>query len=52
VKVDHPYFAGKPCTMLINEVEAIWAPIAAGDDWSAFAAKLDQIHVMADAYAT
>ena len=51
-KPDHPYFAGRPCTMLIEEVEAIWAPIAAEDDWSAFASKLEQIHVMADAYAT
>ena len=27
-----------PRTMLIEEVEAIWAPIAEDDDWSAFAA--------------
>ena len=33
--LDQPYFAsGRPCTMLIDEVEAIWAPIAAADDWS------------------
>jgi hypothetical protein len=48
---DHPYFAGPgPCTMLIDEVEAIWAPIAEADDWSAFGAKLDAIAGMADAY--
>jgi len=29
-----------PETMLIDEVEAIWAPIAANDDWSAFNAKV------------
>ncbi len=47
---DHAYFRrGVPCTMLIDEVEAIWAPIAAADDWSAFHAKLDDIAVMAGA---
>jgi uncharacterized protein YdiU (UPF0061 family) len=50
-KLDHPYFeAPAPCTMLIDEVEAIWAPIAASDDWSAFHAKLAGIAQMADAY--
>ncbi|MBM1170409.1 protein adenylyltransferase SelO [Microvirga arabica] len=47
----HPYFEQpKPCTMLIDEVEAIWAPIAAGDDWSAFSSKLESIRGMAEAY--
>ena len=36
--------------MLIDEVEAIWAPIAEADDWSAFVAKLDAIALMAEAY--
>jgi hypothetical protein len=36
--------------MLIDEVEALWAPITAEDDWSAFAAKLADIHSMAEAY--
>ena len=36
--------------MLIDEVEAIWAPIAEADDWSALAAKLDAIALMAEAY--
>lgn len=49
--LDHPYFAGeRPCTMLINEVEALWAPIAADDDWSLLAAKLAAIAAMAEAY--
>ncbi len=48
---DHAYFAeGRPCTMLIDEVEAIWEPIAADDDWSAFHAKLAGIARMRDAY--
>ena len=52
-RLDHPYFARPaPCTMLIEEVEALWAPIAEADDWSAFRAKLEAIAEMADAYGT
>jgi uncharacterized protein YdiU (UPF0061 family) len=41
---DDPYFAGPgPCTMLIDEVEAIWAAIAARDDWGPLHAKLDDV---------
>jgi hypothetical protein len=29
--------------MLIDEVEALWAPIAATDDWAPLYAKLDAI---------
>jgi len=36
--------------MLIEEVEAIWAPIAERDDWSAFHAKLADIEIMREAY--
>ena len=37
----HAYWAdADPCTILIDEVEAIWAPIAAGDDWSQLEAKI------------
>ncbi|WP_207459957.1 protein adenylyltransferase SelO [Azospirillum sp. SYSU D00513] len=48
----HPYFAGEPCTLLIDEIERIWAPIAEKDDWSLFEAKLDTIRVMGEAYGT
>ena len=49
--LDHPYFRQTaPCTMLIDEVEAIWEPIAAENDWSRFAAKLAAIRLMAEAY--
>jgi hypothetical protein len=52
-RLDHPYFARRtPCTMLIDEVEALWAPIAQADDWSAVATKLDDIGTMAEAYGT
>jgi hypothetical protein len=50
-KLDHPYFArSQPCTMLIDEVEAIWAPIAEHDDWGLFHAKLHEIGEMREAY--
>ena len=43
----HPYWAdAEPCALLIAEVEAIWAPIAAADDWSAFDAKIAAIRRM------
>ncbi len=45
------YFAGgAPCTMLIDEVEAIWAGIADEDDWSLLEGKLKAIAEMRDAY--
>jgi uncharacterized protein YdiU (UPF0061 family) len=50
-KLDHPYFARHPCTMLIEEVEALWAPIAARGDWSAFTAKIADIRSMGEALA-
>jgi len=46
---DHAYWRGEPCAVLIDEVEAIWAPIAERDDWGAFAAKLAAIRQMAEA---
>lgn len=35
--------AHKPCSMLIDEVESIWAAIAERDDWSPLYAKVDEI---------
>ncbi|WP_224705069.1 protein adenylyltransferase SelO [Devosia aquimaris] len=47
----HAYFAQqRPRSMLIDEVEAIWAPIAADDDWSGFVAALDGIAEMRRAH--
>jgi len=47
----HPYFAGDaPCTMLIDEVEDIWAAIDERDDWEPFNAKIASIRRMGDAY--
>lgn len=46
----HPYFARSgPCTMLVDDVEAVWSPIAERDDWSAFDAKIADIREMGDA---
>ncbi|WP_424022214.1 protein adenylyltransferase SelO family protein [Polymorphobacter fuscus] len=46
----HDYWADAgPCTLLIDEVEAIWAPIAAADDWSALTAKVGAIRRMGEA---
>jgi uncharacterized protein YdiU (UPF0061 family) len=51
VDLGHAYFS-KPfaCSMLIEEVEAIWKPIADSDDWSVFHAKLEAIDEMREAY--
>lgn len=42
-----PYFQNEePCTLLIDEIEAIWKPIAEHDDWSLFENKLQSIRLM------
>jgi hypothetical protein len=47
---DHPYWSDPdPCAMSIEEVEAIWEPIAKTDDWSLFEAKLNAIRRMGEA---
>lgn len=40
-----------PCTLLIDEIEAIWARIAEHDDWSAFEGKVRDIRAMGAALA-
>lgn len=51
-RLSHAYFQKqKPCTMLIDEVEKIWAAIAENDDWALFYSKLDDIGKMRKAYA-
>ncbi len=51
IDLAHPFFArSNTCSMLIDEVEAIWKPIADSDDWSVFHAKLDAIDQMREAY--
>ncbi len=49
-RLDHTYFQGKhPCTLIIDEVEALWDRIANNDDWSAFDSKLNHIECMRQA---
>ena len=50
--ITHPYWHDlAPCSMLIEEVEAIWAPIAERDDWSALNAKVAAVRRMGEALA-
>jgi uncharacterized protein YdiU (UPF0061 family) len=50
VDFSHAYFRREaPCTMLYEDVEAIWAPIAERDDWTAFKEKIASIREMGDA---
>jgi len=47
---DHPYWTGEnPQALLIDEVEAIWAAIAEGDDWQPLADKVAAIRMLGDA---
>lgn len=47
----HPYWTdAAPQSLLIEEVEAIWEPIAADDDWSLFEAKVVALRRMAAAH--
>ena len=46
----HPYWSDpEPCSMHIEEVEAIWSDIAERDDWSRFDAKVGAIRRMGEA---
>jgi uncharacterized protein YdiU (UPF0061 family) len=48
----HAYWSDEaPCSLHIDEVEAIWAPIAGEDDWSLFEAKITAIRRMGEAMA-
>ena len=50
--LDDEYWAGKEtCSMLIDEMEALWAPIAEGDDWQPLMTKVASIRRMGRAYA-
>lgn len=48
--LDHAYWSlPQPCSMHIDEVEEIWAPIAASDDWSRLENKISEIRQMGEA---
>lgn len=48
---DHAHWSGPPCGMGIEEVEAIWSAIDAGDDWAPFARKVAAVRAMGEALA-
>ena len=46
---DHPYWSDEePCSMHIDEVEAIWSAIADRDDWAPFEAKVAAVRRMGE----
>jgi uncharacterized protein YdiU (UPF0061 family) len=46
----HPYWSALgPCSMHIDEVEAIWAAIAERDDWQPFHDKVTAVRLMGEA---
>jgi len=48
--LDHDYWRDNgPCSMHIDEVEAIWAAIADADDWAPFEARIAAIRRMGEA---
>ncbi|QIK78208.1 YdiU family protein [Sphingomonas piscis] len=48
----HPYWGDEqPCSMHIDEVEAIWSDIADSDDWSRFESKVAAVRRMGEAMA-
>ncbi len=53
IPAGHSYWADAgPQSLLIEEVEAIWAPIAIDDDWSLFEAKVAALRRMAAAHGS
>ncbi len=51
-RLRHAYFQrATPASLVIDEVEALWAPIAERDDWSLFEAKLADIAALRGALA-
>lgn len=51
VKNNHAYFKNeKPCSLLIEEIESIWAHIADKDDWSLFENKIKNIREFRSLY--
>jgi serine/tyrosine/threonine adenylyltransferase len=46
----HPYFERtSPVSLVIDAVEAVWAPIAERDDWAPFESLLREIHTLKEA---
>ena len=50
-RADHAYWSDEaPCSMHIDEVEAIWSAIDTADDWAPFHAKVAAIRRMGEAH--
>jgi protein adenylyltransferase len=50
-KLSHSYFQNaKPCTLLIEEVEALWQPISDENDWAFFHKKIEDIRSLRGIY--
>jgi uncharacterized protein YdiU (UPF0061 family) len=50
-RADHDYWSDEaPCSMHIDEVEAIWSAIDQGDDWGPFHTKIAAIRRMGEAH--
>ena len=48
--LSHPYWSDiEPCSMHIDEVEAIWSAIAEGDDWQPLNDKVNAVRRMGEA---
>jgi uncharacterized protein YdiU (UPF0061 family) len=46
-RLDDPYFSrATPVDLLVSDVEAVWDPIAAHDDWGAFEGKIAEIDAL------
>ncbi len=45
----HPHWSGGPCSMLIDEVEAIWSAVDSQDDWGPLHAKVAAIRASGEA---
>jgi uncharacterized protein YdiU (UPF0061 family) len=46
-RLDDPYFSrSTPVDLLVDDVEAVWNPIAAQDDWGAFESKIAEIDAL------
>lgn len=51
--LSHSYFGNaRPCSLLIEEIESIWSPIADRDDWSYFHRKIDEIRAFRGIYSS
>lgn len=51
-KSRHPYFQqSKACSLIIDELESLWKPIADNDDWAPFERKLAEIRSFRGVYS-